>query len=116
MFTNLLLAVRFLADRKVLDLIDSKYFDKTNPLGPKYIDRHHVDCSKVYALCRDSAEKHVYNGVDIQDVRQDLKERSFKSQDAAYSEIKKIVKQLGDVYSRFIPPDEVAAYALSRLC
>ena len=74
---------------QVLDVIDRAFYDQRNDDGAAA-----------------SAATHTYHGVDMGRLRTALDARSFKTRDATYREITKIVKKLGDKYSRFLPESE----------
>ena len=74
---------------QVLDVVDWAFYDQRNDDGAAA-----------------SAATHTYHGVDMGRLRTALDARSFKTRDATYREITKIVKKLGDKYSRFLPESE----------
>ena len=47
-----------------------------------------------------------FNQVDWQAKREDLLQRNYNSTKEAYLAIKKVLKDLGDPYTRFLPPDQ----------
>jgi len=69
------------------------------------VDRHFIDLSNKEGVAR-SSELHEYNSVSWEGLKKELEEKKLENRKETYKEIKKVLKKLGDRYTRFLPPSE----------
>ena len=69
------------------------------------VDRHFIDLSNKEGVAQ-SSERHEYNSVSWEGLKKELEEKKLENRKETYKEIKKVLKKLGDRYTRFLPPSE----------
>eukprot|EP00960_Hanusia_phi_P041499 755024-Hanusia_phi.AAC.1 len=67
------------------------------------IDKHFIDLSNKDGVAQ-SSDKHEYNSVAWEGLKRELEEKRLSDRKETYKEIKKMLKKLGDRYTRFVSP------------
>ncbi len=71
------------------------------------VEEHFLDLNNQNGVA-DSSRTKIFNGLSWPEIRLDLDQTKLESREDTYAAVRKLLKRLGDRYTRFMPPKEFA--------